>query len=59
MAKQKSKTTLENYDDFEEEDYDYSENSKSKDSNIFSKAYNFLEQKYFSFQNGYQTKEYH
>ena len=49
MAKQKSKTTLENYDDFEEEDYDYSENSKSKDSNIFSKAYNFLEQKYFSF----------
>ena len=49
MAKAKSKPAKEEFDNFEEEDYDYSDEPKSTEKNIFGKAYSFLEEKYFAF----------
>lgn len=49
MAKIK-KPKIKNKDtDFQEEDYDYSEDAPVKDNNVFAKSYKFLENKYFSF----------
>lgn len=49
MAKAKTKIAKEEFDNFEEEDYDYSDEPKSTEKNIFGKAYSFLEEKYFAF----------